>query len=122
MAEHSIENSKQMVKLAVEAIENTKGQDIEIIDISEVSSLGDYFIVASGTNRSQIQAMADKVEESLGSAGYEKKDIEGYESAFWILQDFGDVIVHIFDQENRLFYDLERIWRDGKHVTKEDLD
>ncbi|WP_026509290.1 MULTISPECIES: ribosome silencing factor [unclassified Butyrivibrio] len=122
MAEHSIENSKQMVKLAVEAIENTKGQDIEIIDISEVSSLGDYFIVASGTNRSQIQAMADKVEESLGRAGYEKKDIEGYESAFWILQDFGDVIVHIFDQENRLFYDLERIWRDGKHVTKEDLD
>ncbi|WP_408071157.1 ribosome silencing factor [Butyrivibrio sp. JL13D10] len=121
MTEHSIENSKNMVKLAVNALEDTKGLDIEIIDISEVSTLGDYFIVASGTNRSQIQAMADRVEETLGKAGYEKKDIEGYESAFWILQDFGDIIVHIFDQENRLFYDLERIWRDGKHITKDEL-
>ena len=121
MAEHSIENSKNMVKLAVEALENTKGMDIEIIDISEVSTLGDFFIVASGSNRSQIQAMADRDEETLGKAGYDKKDIEGYESAFWILQDFGDIIVHIFDQENRLFYDLERIWRDGKHITKDEL-
>lgn len=121
MAEHTIENSKKMVKLAVEAIENTKGSDIEIIDISEVSSLGDFFIVANGTNRSQIQAMADKVEEALGRAGYEKKDVEGYESAFWILQDFGDIIVHIFDQENRVFYDLERIWRDGKRLSKDEL-
>jgi ribosome-associated protein len=121
MAEHTIENSKNMVKIAIEAIENTKGLDIEIIDISEVSALGDFFIDASGTNRSQIQAMADKVEEALGRAGYEKKDIEGYESAFWILQDFGDIIVHIFDQENRIFYDLERIWRDGKRLSKEDL-
>ncbi|MCR5342936.1 MAG: ribosome silencing factor [Butyrivibrio sp.] len=116
-----MENSKEMVKLAVNALEDTKGLDIEIIDISEVSTLGDFFIVASGSNRSQIQAMADRVEETLGRAGYEKKDIEGYESAFWILQDFGDIIVHIFDQENRLFYDLERIWRDGKHITKDEL-
>ena len=121
MAEHTIENSKNMVKIAVEAIENTKGSDIEIIDISEVSTLGDFFIVASGTNRSQIQSMADRVEEALGRAGYEKKDVEGYESAFWILQDFGDIIVHIFDQENRLFYDLERIWRDGKSIDKSEL-
>ncbi|WP_026523575.1 MULTISPECIES: ribosome silencing factor [unclassified Butyrivibrio] len=118
---HSLEESKKMVKIAVEALENTKGEDIEILDISEVSSLGDYFIIANGTNRSQIQAMADRVEEELYKAGYKKKDIEGYESAFWILQDFEDIIVHIFDKENRVFYDLERIWRDGKKVTKEEI-
>ncbi|WP_026494642.1 ribosome silencing factor [Butyrivibrio sp. WCD3002] len=118
---HSLEESKKMVKIAVEALENTKGEDIEILDISEVSSLGDYFIIANGTNRSQIQAMADRVEEELYKAGYKKKDIEGYESAFWILQDFEDIIVHIFDKENRVFYDLERIWRDGKKVTKDEI-
>ena len=118
---HSLEESKKMVKIAVEALENTKGEDIEILDISEVSSLGDYFIIANGTNRSQIQAMADRVEEELYKAGYKKKDIEGYESAFWILQDFEDIIVHIFDKENRVFYDLERIWRDGKKITKDEI-
>ena len=118
---HSLEESKKMVKIAVEALENTKGEGIEILDISEVSSLGDYFIIANGTNRSQIQAMADRVEEELYKAGYKKKDIEGYESAFWILQDFEDIIVHIFDKENRVFYDLERIWRDGKKVTKDEI-
>lgn len=121
MSEHSIENSKEMVKIAVDALEDRKGENIEILDISEVSSLGDYFIIASGKNRPQIQAMADMVEEKLGRAGYEKKDIEGYESAFWILQDFGDIIVHIFDEENRIFYDLERIWRDGKKITVDEL-
>ena len=121
MAEHTLENSKEMVKIAVEALENTKAEDIEILDISEVSSLGDYFIIASGTNRSQIQAMADKVEEALYKKGYKKKDVEGYDNAFWILQDFEDIIVHLFDKENRVFYDLERIWRDGKKVTTEEL-
>ncbi len=121
MSNNTIEDSKKMVKLAVEALENTKGEDIEILDISEVSSLGDYFIIASGTNRSQVQAMADKVEEALHKAGYPKKDVEGYDNAFWILQDYEDIIVHIFDKENRVFYDLERIWRDGKKVSVEDL-
>ncbi len=121
MSKGSLEDSKKMVKLAVEALENTKAEDIEILDISEVSSLGDYFIIASGTNRSQIQAMADKVEEALYKEGFKKKDVEGYDSAFWILQDFEDIIVHIFDKENRVFYDLERIWRDGKKITTDEL-
>ena len=121
MANHTLEDSKKMVRLAVEALENTKAEDIEILDISEISSLGDYFIVASGTNRSQIQAMADKVEEALHKEGFPKKDVEGYDSAYWILQDFEDIIVHIFDKENRVFYDLERIWRDGKKVSKDNL-
>lgn len=92
-----------------------------ILNISEVTVLADYFIIASGSNRNQVQAMADNVEETLGKLGHEPKQIEGYQSGNWILMDYQDVIVHIFDNENRLFYDLERIWRDGKSLTVEEL-
>lgn len=111
--------SKEMTKLAINALEDKKAEDIRIIDISEVSVLADYFIIASGSNRSQIQALSDNVEESLTRAGVPAKQIEGYDTANWVLLDFGDVIVHVFDRENRLFYDLERIWRDGKPIEKE---
>ena len=92
-----------------------------MIDISEVSVVADYFLIASGNNRSQIQAMADNVQETLGRAGFEMRQVEGYGTANWILMDFGDVIVHIFDKENRLFYNLERIWRDGKAIEVSEL-
>ena len=105
-----------MAKLAIEALEDKKAEDIRVIDISEVSVLADYFIIAGGNNPSQIQAMCNQVEEKLGRAGAPPKQIEGYDTANWVLLDFGDVIVHIFDKENRLLYNLERIWRDGKQV------
>ena len=113
--------SKKMALLAVEALEDKKAEDITIIDISEVSDLADYFIIADGSNRNQVQAMADSAEEALGKAGYDAKQIEGYQSANWILMDYKDIIVHVFSKEDRAFYDLERIWRDGKQITKEDL-
>ena len=113
--------SLEMAKLAIEALEDKKAEDIAIIDISEVSVIADYFIIAGGTNRSQIQALADNVDEKLGRAGHPSKQVEGYDTANWILMDFGDVIVHIFDKENRLLYDLERIWRDGKQVDIDSL-
>ena len=116
-----MESAKEMTRLALEALEDKKAEDIRIIDISEVSVVADYFIIASGSNRSQIQTLTDNVEEKLGRAGYPVKHIEGYGSANWILMDFGDIIVHIFDRENRLFYDLERIWRDGKTIDKTEL-
>ena len=111
--------SKKMALLAVEALEDKKAEDITIIDISEV--LADYFIIADGSNRNQVQAMADSAEEALGRAGYDAKQIEGYQSANWILMDYKDIIVHVFSKEDRAFYDLERIWRDGKQISKEDL-
>ena len=113
--------SKKMALLAVEALEDKKAEDITIIDISEVSVLADYFIIVDGSNRNQVQAMADSAEEALGKAGYDAKQIEGYQSANWILMDYKDIIVHVFSKEDRAFYDLERIWRDGKQITKEDL-
>ena len=114
-------NSKEMAMIAVAALEEKKAKDIKILDISGVSVLADYFIIASGSNRNQVQAMADNVEEVLGKAGVHPKQIEGYQTANWILMDYGDVVIHIFDEENRLFYDLERIWRDGKVVEKEEI-
>ena len=115
-------NSKEMAKIAVAALEEKKAKDIKILDISGVSVLADYFIIASGSNRNQVQAMADEAQEKLYKAGYEANQVEGYQTANWILMDYQDIIVHIFDEENRLFYDLERIWRDGSLVEKADLE
>ncbi len=113
--------SKEMVKLAVQALEDKKGEDIKVIDITGVSVLADYFIIASGTNKNQVQALVDNVDETLGRAGYEAKQMEGYTTANWVLLDYNDIIVHVFDSENRLFYDLERIWRDGKTISLDEL-
>lgn len=108
--------SLEMARLAIAALEDKKAGDIRVIDISEVSVIADYFIIAEGSNKNQIQALCDNVLEKLGRAGYPEKQTEGYDTANWILIDFVDVIVHIFDRENRLLYDLERIWRDGKQI------
>lgn len=109
-------DAKELTKLAVKALEEKKGEDIRIIDIRNVSILADYFIIADGNNANQVQAMADNVEEELTKAGHECRQIEGYNTASWILMDYGDIIVHVFSREDRLFYDLERIWRDGKQI------
>lgn len=106
----------EMTKIAIAALEDKKAEDISVIDISGVSVLADYFIIANGNNKSQVQALIDSVEEKLGRAGHHPKNVEGYQTGNWILMDYGDVIVHVFDRQNRLFYDLERIWRDGKKV------
>ena len=121
------QKSIDMAKLVIEALEDKKAEDIRIIDISEVSVIADYFIIAGGSKKvkkededgGQLQALCDNVTEKLGRAGYPVLETEGYQTANWILLDFGDVIVHIFDKENRLLYDLERIWRDGKQVERD---
>ena len=113
--------SKEIARLACEALEEKKAQDVKIINIENISTLADYFIIASGSNRNQVQAMADNVSEVLGKAGAEQRQMEGYQNANWILMDYRDVVIHIFDEENRLFYDLERIWRDGSLISREEL-
>ena len=114
-------NTNEIAKLAIEALEDKKAEDIRIIDISHISTIADYFIIADGSNKSQIQAMAAHVSEGLGHKGCQLKQMEGYQNANWILMDFQDIILHIFDRENRLFYDLERIWRDGVFIEKDKL-
>lgn len=116
-----MDQAKKMAKLAYHALDDKKGEDIKIIDISGISVLADYFIIANGTNQSQVQALVDNVEEEMHRAGFPLKQREGYGNGNWVLLDFGDIIVHVFDKENRLFYDLERIWRDGNTVEVENL-
>ena len=113
--------SKELAKAIYNYLDEKKAMDIKIIDISKISVIADYFIIAGGSNSSQIQALCNNVDEKLGRAGHPSKQIEGYDTANWVLLDFGDIIVHIFDKENRLLYDLERIWRDGKNISKDEL-
>ena len=105
-----------IVKKAVEALEDKKAEDITVIDISEVSSIADYFIIANGSNVNQLAAMQDAVDEVFYKSGIHAKQVEGNNNSTWILIDYNDVIVHLFDKEDRLFYDLERIWKDGKII------
>lgn len=113
--------AKEMARIAYDALSDKKGEDIKIIDITGVSVLADYFIIANGNSDSQVNALVDNVEEELHKAGYHLKQREGRANSSWILLDFGDIIVHVFDKDNRLFYDLERIWKDGKDITIEEL-
>ena len=108
--------TNEMAKLAIDALEDKKAEDIRMLDISEVSVIADYFIIAGGNNENQVQAMVDSVDEELSKAGIHANHIEGYRNANWVLMDYNDVIIHVFNQDDRLFYDLERIWRDGKEV------
>ena len=116
-----MDQSRKMARIAWNALNDKKGEDIKIIDITGISVLADYFIIANGTSDSQVNALVDNVEEELHKAGYSLKQREGLASGSWVLLDFGDIIVHVFDKENRLFYDLERIWKDGKIMDIADL-
>ena len=114
-------DSKRIAKIAFDALEDKKGVNIKIIDISNISILADYFIIAGGTNENQVKALADNVEEELAKVDITPKQIEGYNNANWILMDYQDVIIHIFNEQDRLFFDLERIWSDGNEINGTDL-
>ncbi|MBQ2040656.1 MAG: ribosome silencing factor [Lachnospiraceae bacterium] len=116
-APRDINDIKETVKLAYQALEDKKASDITIIDISSLSVVADYFIIASADNIRQTGALADNVEEVLGRSGILPKQIEGRSTGNWILMDYYDVIIHVFDKENRLFYDIERIWKDGRKIV-----
>lgn len=116
-----LQNAKKMASIAYHALAEKKGEDVRVIEITEIATFADYFIIADGNNPSQISALVDNVEEQLSKAGFEPKRIEGVRNSNWVLMDYGDIIVHVFSKEDRLFYDLERIWKDGKELSEEDL-
>lgn len=113
--------SNELAKIAVAALEDRKAEDVKVIDIREVSPIADYFIIANGTNQNQIQAMRDAADEALYKAGVKVQQVEGNQNSTWILMDYNDIIIHIFSKEDRLFYDLERIWTDGKKIDVSEL-
>ncbi len=109
-------NANELLKLIYNAIDDKLGEDIKVICIDEISSLAEYFIIANGKNTNQVRAIADSVEDATAKNDIELLHAEGYRGNDWVLLDFGKVIVHVFDAESRTFYNLERIWGDGKTI------
>jgi ribosome-associated protein len=104
-------------QIALRAAEEKKATDIKLLDLREVTSLADYFLICTGSNQRQIQAIWDEIEKQMKlTAGERPHSVEGYSAAEWILGDYGDLVVHIFDPEKRRYYDLERLWRHAKEV------
>ena len=115
------EESRKMAQIACKALSDKKAEEIKVIDISNVSVIADYFVIASANNPNQISALIDAVDEAMFKAGYEQAQLEGNQKSSWVLIDYKDVIIHIFSKEDRLFYDLERIWKDGIMIEPEEL-
>jgi ribosome-associated protein len=105
--------SEKMVELAVRAADSKRAEDILVLNVKEVSLLADYFMICSGNNERQIQAIADTIIDKESEANVQIKQIEGKDSAKWILIDLGDVIVHVFSHSERSFYNLEKLWSDA---------
>jgi ribosome-associated protein len=101
---------------AIEAAQNKKGAGITLLDLRKLGSFTDYFLICSGFSAPQIQAIADGIEQELGSRGIAPAHREGYQSAEWVLLDYGGFLVHIFSEKARLFYDLERLWRSARRM------
>ena len=114
-------DTKELAKIVYDALDEKKAIDIKIIDIQKISVIADYFIVASANNTSQLQALQDIVDEKMYKNGYQTGHIEGNRDSTWILMDYEDIIVHLFSEEDRLFYNLERIWKDGVFLSREEL-
>jgi ribosome-associated protein len=104
------------LKVAVNAADDKKAHDLVALDISEIASFANYFFFCTGDSSRQIQAIADEVEQQLKDIGIRPSHVEGYRNAEWILMDYLDFVVHIFSRNAREYYDLERLWRDGKRL------
>ena len=111
-----MDSIKALLPVIQSAMLDKKADKIKILDISKISTIADYFVITNGDNVNQVQAIVDSVEEALGKLGYQPRAIEGYRNAGWILMDYGDIVINVFSKEDRLFFDLERIWKDGVPV------
>ena len=107
---------KEIAFLSAKALDSKKGVDIKVMEVVEQTTLADYFVICSGTSNTQINALCDAVEEAVNTAGEPTLHREGHRGGTWVLLDFGSVVVHVFNNEAREFYDLERLWQDGKVV------
>ena len=112
---------EQMVKIAYDAFEDKKGQDIKILKISNISTIADYFVIVTGANSSQIRALQDNAEEQLAKNGFRPTKIEGIKNSSWVLMDYSDIILHVFSIEDREFYNLDHIWKDAEVISRESL-
>ena len=113
--------TKEVLKIAVDALNNKKALDLQIIKIAELSVIAEYFVICTGSSTTQIKALADEVEFKLRETDNPPLRLEGYQSGNWIVVDFGCIIVHVFHPEMREFYNLERLWADGEKVEADSI-
>ena len=114
-------NAKEMALAAAKALDSKKGRDIKVLEIDKITTLADYFVICSGGSNTQINALCDEVEKELDQLGEQPIHREGYRGGGWILLDFGCVIVHIFQEDLREFYNLEHLWGDAQEVPLSSL-
>ncbi len=112
----------EQAKIAAKALLSKKGLNVKIIGVDDVTTLADYFVIGTGTNSTQVKALAEEVEYQLDNAGISVSHIEGHRNNSWVLLDYVDIIVHVFSEEAREYYDLERLWQDGTEIDITDLD
>ena len=112
---------KEMALLRAQAMDSKKGKDIRVLETDGVTTLADYFVLCSGSSAPQLKALADAGEKAMKDHGILPHHVEGHRGGTWILQDYGDVVVHVFDKEARAFYDLDRLWADAKTVDLSDV-
>lgn len=111
-----------MLKIAYDSLDEKKASDITVIDIEGVSTIADYYVITNGDNSRHVQALVENVQEKMYKAGYACRSVEGLKSANWVLMDYGDIVVNVFSREDRRWFDLERIWRDGRFLTAGDIE
>ncbi len=108
--------SKETLKHILKAIDLKHGKDIEVLDINGISPLGDYFVIATGSSPAQIKAMSDEIEDIMTQNGIEPKKVDGKETCLWVLMDYRDIIIHLFNKESRDFYSLDKVWQDAPRL------
>ncbi len=111
----------EQAKKITQILDSKIAQDIKIIEIADVTILADYMVIATGRSSTQVKALADEVEFQMDKLGISVNHIEGHRSNSWILLDYVDIIVNVFNEEAREFYDLERMWQDGKELDLSDI-
>jgi len=116
---HNEEKAKEIALLAAKALDEKKAKDIKIIFVNEQTIIADYFVIAQGSSRTQVNALADEVEYKLGLEGIEPTKIEGRGQGTWVLLDYDSVLVHVFNPQSREYYNLEKLWADGKEIPFE---
>ena len=114
-------NSHEMTKTAVKALDSKKAEDIKVLDIKHLSVIADYFVICNGKSTTQLKALADECEYQMSQAGFKLDHREGLNNGGWILLDYIDVVVHIYNEQSRNYYNLERFWKDGIEIDVEKI-
>lgn len=108
--------AQERLELIVRTLDMKRGEDISVLEITDLTILADYFVIANGTSNTHVKTLADETEFKLSQAGIKPLRTEGYQTASWIILDYGDIVVHVFMKDARNLYQLEQLWADGKQI------